>query len=768
METSDEGGLTLPLQPVSRDASSIPIVPTVEVTPGSGAESHSAQLLISIDVLQADGLARGTVVDKAQELFGKGRRFYVTATDGITTKETGAVKRRRHSVRWNKVLRDFTIDTHSHITLRLFSRQKQRNKLVGMANLSFEVLRVPLHDFGVRLDKGTAVQSRDRVTLYIGVTTLEPQSLMPRTVINAAERGQPTGPHAHDIPSEPTALVPPPATNDSPEASLALGALHRASDAMEQMKPASESHTAALEQADGLPDRLGKLGNLYSTWESAIGKIQWVVDVTDKIAEVHPYAKMAWSILSFIPKAFLAQVERDRHVQALLQVIHDAFDLLATEGLALSMNSKQKEIMLAMLRHVCDCGDFIQTYAADTAFRERLFANIGRGVEEQVKNYQETLLDLRDAFLRHVSVTTGTAVYKVKGGIDNISRKLEGIACQFEDIQKEIADIGLEAMIGEIPYGTGSRFRPDKGCIPGTRAAFLEYILNWANDPDSAHTLVLFGQAGTGKSSIAHEVARRFHDMDRLCSSFVFVRGERSERNSYLLTTLIRDLCDRYPSFKASLGKVISDDTSLRLGATDYSTLFYQLLQKPLEDLHLVGPVLVVIDALDESGDVSGRQGLHTFLADHIPQLPSNFRFFITSRPERQIESTFSSASSTQTIDIDDPTLSANAEDDILAYFLQHLPDRESDARRLAVKAERSFQWAAVACEYVQNPPDGLTMDHCIDDLLHLSSESKGMDPLDQLYHTSVMEELMPAFEPLFINTLTSLQRYHWDHDREE
>ncbi|KAI0258823.1 hypothetical protein BC834DRAFT_847123 [Gloeopeniophorella convolvens] len=138
---------------------------------------------------------------------------------------------------------------------------------------------------------------------------------------------------------------------------------------MGQMTHASESHTAALEQADGLPDKLSQLGNLYDTWESVIGKIQWIVDITDKIAEVHPYAKMAWSILSFIPKAFLAQVERDRHVQALLQVIHDAFDLLATEGLALSMNSKQKEIMLAMLRHVCDCGDFIQTYAADTAFR---------------------------------------------------------------------------------------------------------------------------------------------------------------------------------------------------------------------------------------------------------------------------------------------------------------------------------------------------------------------------------------------------------------
>ena len=121
-----------------------------------------------------------------------------------------------------------------------------------------------------------------------------------------------------------------------------------------------------------------------------------------------------------------------------------------------------------------------------------------------------------------------------------------------------IVVIELDAIIKEIPRGVNSRFSPDKGCLVGTRVAFLEFIINWVNDPnpDSERCLVLFGQAGTGKSSIAHEIARQFDKMHRLTSSFIFSRSEQSERRAYhLFTTLAHHLADRYPSFKTALSE---------------------------------------------------------------------------------------------------------------------------------------------------------------------------------------------------------------------
>src|SRR6266702_6679454 len=143
------------------------------------------------------------------------------------------------------------------------------------------------------------------------------------------------------------------------------------------------------------------------------------------------------------------------------------------------------------------------------------------------------------------------------------------------------------AEIREIPYGTGSRFTPDKGCLMGTRTAFLDFIVNWVNDPASERCLVLFGQAGTGKSSLAHEIARRFDKMHRLTSSFIFLRKEQA-KPYHLFTTLARDLSDRYPSFKTALGRVVKDNSSLRVGTRDYDTLFQSLVLEPLKDLHIV------------------------------------------------------------------------------------------------------------------------------------------------------------------------------------
>ncbi len=339
--------------------------------------------------------------------------------------------------------------------------------------------------------------------------------------------------------------------------------------------------------------------------------------------------------------------------------------------------------------------------------------------------------------------------------------------------------IELVANIREIPYGTGSRFTPEKGCLTGTRTAFLDFIVNWVNDPASERGLVLFGQAGTGKSSIAHEIARRFNKMHRLTSSFIFLRKEQP-KPYHLFTTLARDLSDRYPSFKTALGRIVKDNSSLRVGTRDYGTLFESLILEPLKDLHIVGPILVVIDALDESGDVTGGNGIHKFLAGNLSRLPSNFRMLITSRPEDGIGSVFVGAPSIRIKYMDDLQLAANTHDDILIFLRMRLHSDELNiyCDALATKAEGLFQWAAVACGYILEPPEFFDFSRikCIQHLLKPTADQRRPDPLDELYEEvlrgyfrhqgaqrlfrSVMGQLIAAFEPLSIRSLIALRQH--------
>jgi hypothetical protein len=344
----------------------------------------------------------------------------------------------------------------------------------------------------------------------------------------------------------------------------------------------------------------------------------------------------------------------------------------------------------------------------------------------------------------------------------------------------------IDAKIREIPYGTGSRFIPEKGCLAGTRTAFLDFIVNWVNNPTSERCLVLFGQAGTGKSSIAHEVARRFSDMHRLTSSFIFLRKEQSKREAYhLFTTLARDLSDLYPSFKIALGRVVKDNSSLRVGTRDYETLFQSLILDPLKGLHIVGPVLVVIDALDESGNTTGRTGLHTFLANNVIRLPLNFRILITSRPEDGIERVLVGAPSVRIKYMTDSELAATMHSDILALLQERLPPGEFGkyGNALAVKAEGLFQWAAVAIQFILDPPGrfGYSKKKCINHLLQPDTSCGGLDPLDELYKEvlegyftdreaqllfcSVVGQLITSIEPLSICSLTTLRQHADDAD---
>ncbi|KAF8258079.1 hypothetical protein EI94DRAFT_1202638 [Lactarius quietus] len=337
---------------------------------------------------------------------------------------------------------------------------------------------------------------------------------------------------------------------------------------------------SSAEDALRIADEAMTALNLSDTWELALERITWVMDTVSPVAELSPYAKMAYGLLFAIPKTLLEQFQRDGNIQTLLVAMRDAFDFTNQEDAfkAIERVPKQAQILTLMLQHVCSCCDFIQSYAKDSQFWKRTLKSIGGQVDRNIEDFRTTLLKLHKAFVDEATLTTEITALQILDDVGIISSQLDGMATQLKWVSSHISDAELDAKIREIPYGTGSRFTPEKGCLSGTRTAFLDFIVDWVNDPVSDRCLVLFGQAGTGKSSIAHEIARRFDKMHRLASSFIFLRKEQSKREAYhLFTTLARDLSDRYPSFKAALGRVVKDNSSLRVGTRDYETLFNPL-----------------------------------------------------------------------------------------------------------------------------------------------------------------------------------------------
>ena len=142
--------------------------------------------------------------------------------------------------------------------------------------------------------------------------------------------------------------------------------------------------------------------------------------------------------------------------------MHDAFDFTRYEDTLKSIkpDSKQAEILTLMLRDVCSCSDFIQSYTKDKLFctlsshtvlvdlnRQssviRMLKNIGSGVEGKFQGLSAALDEHRRAFLDHAVITTEITAFQILNDVGSISAKVDGISTRLEWVSSQVLDSGM-------------------------------------------------------------------------------------------------------------------------------------------------------------------------------------------------------------------------------------------------------------------------------------------------------------------------------------
>ena len=321
-------------------------------------------------------------------------------------------------------------------------------------------------------------------------------------------------------------------------------------------------------------------------------------------------------------------------------------------------------------------------------------------------------------------------------------------------------------------------------CLEGTRIEFLDDIVQWINSYESeARALLVSGGAGTGKSSVMHTIGGRFKALGRLGSMFCFSDAEKTTRTpASLFPHISRDLADLDESIRFELCKAVenmSDRTTVSITAQ-----FDNLLLKPANAIRqsLHGPIVIIIDALDECGTGEGRRKLLEVLSSRLKELPPSFRIIISSRPDHDIRAKLRGEDILiKTMDSIPIRSTAN---DIAMYVKKEL-SHETDIndtmhQSLASHARGLFQWANVACNYILEHGLGETASSRYEELIHPLTTSDGGDItgntlLDYLYEAVlskvlttrngeavntfkfVMGRVLTAFEPLSCKSLNQL-----------
>jgi hypothetical protein len=333
-----------------------------------------------------------------------------------------------------------------------------------------------------------------------------------------------------------------------------------------------------------------------------------------------------------------------------------------------------------------------------------------------------------------------------------------------------------------------------QGCLPGTRVDVLNFISAWVAHPSKDQNILwLHGLAGSGKSTLSTTAANLFRQTNRL-GAFVFFNRNVAEQNKPGL--VVQTLAYLLALYDHRIGDAISAVVKENPTIADDNIYFQfkKLLLEPLSslvDLQFEGPVVVVLDALDECGNPEERKPLLKVLAEESARLPSFLRVIVTSRPDYDILCQFESKCHVLSYELN-ITSELNRRD-IESFFRSRMDEirierpnmpltidwpGEERIQALAERASGLFIWASTACNYIDahDPEERLVT------LLQADIGFDVTSALDTLYMTAlqstgrstdlafgadfrvVVGTLLVARNPLSPTALTELLTF--DHPR--
>ena len=255
---------------------------------------------------------------------------------------------------------------------------------------------------------------------------------------------------------------------------------------------------------------------------------------------------------------------------------------------------------------------------------------------------------------------------------DNLLEKMKDFECQMVDMKAEVKKLKgtlSSSNISNLDQLTKFDFQ---GRIDGlcekfqvnTRQWFFDQLSTWFADEES-RVMILTGGPGIGKSVLSAKVCQDYSQRGKLAGRhFCDFRKSNYSKPSNILQSLASQMCDNVDGFRVKLTEILKRNHSRDL----LSDAFTVLLNEPLHALDRREPMLIVVDALDESKTDDKSEFLE-LISDEFPELPKWINILITSRPELQVKKKLEHFNPLEILPQDD-----NQKEDLKCFVKSSLP----------------------------------------------------------------------------------------------
>jgi hypothetical protein len=321
-------------------------------------------------------------------------------------------------------------------------------------------------------------------------------------------------------------------------------------------------------------------------------------------------------------------------------------------------------------------------------------------------------------------------------------------------------------LLSSLPYAEDAPFdsyakQHELPCLPHTRVDLLRKIFDWADIQDEQCIFWLNGWAGTGKSTIARTVGRKYFKQGRLGASFFFSRGGGDVGNAgKFVTSIAVQLASSVPTIYRFIRDAIAERRDV--ASKSLHDQWHQLVLGPLSKLSgnsCPSSYVLIVDALDECDD-NNVQIIVQLLAEARSLKTVRLRIFMTSRPEISIQRGVYQLPETKHQDFVLHNISpATVNHDISIYLEDRLrlirqeraleagwPD-EQVIRRLVQNASGLFIWAATACRFIYEGKKRQVIKNRLSSVLQSSgSVTEPEKHLNEIYITVLRHSIPTKF----------------------
>ncbi|KAH8092488.1 hypothetical protein BXZ70DRAFT_456460 [Cristinia sonorae] len=426
----------------------------------------------------------------------------------------------------------------------------------------------------------------------------------------------------------------------------------------------------------------------------------------------------------------------DQHIHKLLSALETSYAFVA----AVKHGAKSKETsnhIIALLRQTIECMVFIINY-------------IGPDCDASEPSL---VIDMVDAFIERLHLLQ-VSRWEQKTVADPLLtyRSPKSITDSVHEPFRRL----LKRFRARIPDFDASTIPTP--CTAGTASDKLREISSALLMPQ-CRILYLCGPQGSGKTAVASSLVNLLSGQARLMARFF------GSRSSSLL--ILHHLVSQLVAFDTRLARHIGESLQAqpKILMEPFSHQFSALFVAPLRALPAEGPVVILLDGLDQCGADMRRELFHSTLREQLNLIPSFVRFFITTRlssSELLSDVDIGGAADRKEVTLMDLSYSHEAVMSFLRGRLRDVGDHFwgvdfdpswpalSDVRELAVRAKRHFLWAVIACDIV----DGDDPASRLDQVLRLGQKCSIDDLFTWALNNAVKDEktgeILKAFQDVF------------------